>query len=297
MTTKKIILTYPEWVPPDPLSVLLTNETKTYSGHLYHTTLGDISPQNLIKFITDHDIDFLEFIDLEDRYKSKDLYYQSKLISLYFGAKGKSTVTNDPDQFLVCATSRITTSPVLWAFGCSLTHGVGVGTSNCYSTLVSKSLGLPLSNISLPGSSTRWLLRHLINSDITKDDTVIWQITTMERFSVFKQGRASEVILKHATDKNWVLCQCDEQMVFDQLSLLNYGVRYLRSIGCRFAVISLDSANSYSKELVEQYVRYKEFVYVPGWICDLGSDNQHPGILSHKLLAEHITKTLKYTNE
>lgn len=297
VTNKKVILTYPEWVPQDPLSLLLTDNTKKYSGNVYHTSLGDISPQNLIKFVIDNKVDFVEFVDLPDRYKSTDLYKQSKLLASYFGAKGKSNIIDAPDQFLVCNTTRLDYSPVLWAFGCSLTYGVGVGVNNCYATLVSKSLDLPLSNVSLPGSSTRWSLHHLMNTNITKEDTVIWQITTMERFSIFEQGRSSEVMLKHATDKNWVLNQRDEQMMFDQLTLLNHGVMHLRAIGCKFVVVSLDSVNAYSEKLTEQYVRYKEFVYVPGWICDLGSDRQHPGILSHKLLAEHITETLKYTNE
>lgn len=295
--SKTVVLTYPTWVPTNTLSVLLTNSTTECTSNLYHTSLGDISPRYLIEFVIANKIDVVEFVDDPVKYETNSIYYETKKLARYFGAKEISNVKISPNYFL---TNNVTTrpaEPTLWTFGCSLTYGIGVTTQDGYPHLLSKELNLPLKNVSLPGSSTRWSLRHLMNSTISKLDTVIWQITTMERFSIIKNNSVNEVMLKYSSDKNWVLTQTDEQMMFDQLSLLNYGVRFLRSIGCRFLIISLDSTNDLSNYLTDQYIAYREYVYVPEWIVDRGNDNQHPGKLSHRILAQHIIKTLQYTNE
>ncbi len=299
MTTmiNRVILTYPSWIPADPTSILLTNSTEYVRGALYHTTLGDISPINLVQFIVNNQIDFVEFVDSPEDYTSPELYRESKLIAKYFGSKGRSNIVEQPNNFLDCDVFVRDAKSMCWVFGCSLSYGVGVGRDERYPLIVSQKLGLPLKNISLPGSSTRWSLRHLINSNISKSDTVIWQVTTMERFTLYRNSSVTEVILKHSTDRDWVVSQRDDQMFFDHISLINYGIMFLRSVGCRFAVVSLDSSNSYSTQLTDHLTKYKEYVYVPEWIVDRGSDSRHPGILSHKLLASHILETLKYTNE
>jgi hypothetical protein len=294
MKNKVLTLTYPTWVPTGE-SILVTNDNfMQVTGDVFHTSLGDISPRNLVEFA--FGVGFINFVDEPDSYDLVETYRESLLLAKYFGTLGKGSIVEKPNTFLSLDITNDARTPTLWTFGCSMTYGVGVEYADLYSTKLSKNLNLPLRKIARPSSSTRWSLRHLMNSDISKHDTVVWQITTIERFTVAARG-VTEVMLKHAKDRNWAMAQTDEQMFFDQLSLLNYGVNFLRAKGCRFKVISLDSLNPYRVQLIEQYTKYPEFCYIPDWIVDLGYDRQHPGKLSHEILAKHLTYALQYTNE
>lgn len=180
----------------------------------------------------------------------------------------------------------------LWVFGCSFSHGVGVTDSERYPSLLSKELNLPLESITRPGSSTRWSLRHLINANIKPNDLVVWQITTVSRISMASdKEHLEETLLKNAP-KQMVVALSDEQIYIDQLSLLQYGVNYLRSIGVKFCIISLDSNDHMEPHLILQYTRYPEYCYMGNWQIDVGSDNGHPGKHSHKLVADRLLKVL-----
>ena len=180
----------------------------------------------------------------------------------------------------------------LWVFGCSFSNGDGVLSSEKYSSIVSNHLNLPLMDITQSGSSTRWSLRHLLQANISTNDIVIWQLTTFGRFSSAENKTTlTEFLLKNA-QREVVVNSNDLQLYVDQLSLLSYGVQYLRAKKVKFKIISLESPGKFCNDLINEYIRYPEYCYLPNWQIDTGSDNIHPGKLSHKLVAENILNSL-----
>jgi hypothetical protein len=142
------------------------------------------------------------------------------------------------------------------------------------------------------GSSTRWSLRQLMHADIRPEDIVIWQLTTLERFTVKQENKwPQEVMLKNLS-RAVILATTDEQLWFDQISLINYGVQYLRACNSNFYMISLDGQTPMIHRCLEQYTRYPEYCYGADWQVDIGTDGLHPGPKSHNLLYQILKEKI-----
>jgi hypothetical protein len=289
MTNRHLIVCSPTYVPPIPSTLLDNGNCFDAIGGPCHTSLGDVSIENLVTLC--ELADNVEFVD-DDSYQT-ETYLKTLSIINYISHRRpiKNFTAKAPLNFLDLDVSGHQESS-LWVFGCSFSHGVGVTDSERYPSLLSKELNLPLESITRPGSSTRWSLRHLINANIKPNDLVVWQITTVSRISMASdKEHLEETLLKNAS-KQMVVALSDEQIYIDQLSLLQYGVNYLRSIGVKFCVISLDSNDHMEPHLILQYTRYPEYCYMGNWQIDVGSDNGHPGKHSHKLVADRLLKVL-----
>lgn len=176
--------------------------------------------------------------------------------------------------------------PTLWVFGCSHSFGVGlVNGEGKYGTLLAEELKMPLKLVAFPGSSTHFSLRHLMNANIKEGDIVIWQLTTAERFSYCEEGFVREVILPQSPKQKYMEFYTQEQLYFQQISLLNMGVMYLRAKQVKFAITSIQSGITPDQLLLEQYIKYPE--YCPhSFMVDRGSDGIHAGPLSHRKLSQ-----------
>jgi len=185
----------------------------------------------------------------------------------------------------------------LWVFGCSLSHGVGLSPNELrYSDIISQELNMPLKSITRPGASLRHSLRHLVNASINPTDLVIWQITIPNRISL--PGSPPNELLLTLTKNRYLLeVYTDEQVYFDHMSLINYGVQYLRAKGVRFVVTSIGPDSALFYKYKKEYVKYKEYCYSPNFHVDVGNDNLHSGKISHKNLALSILNHLQYTHD
>ena len=278
----------------DPESLLLSDVETELIYNKYHTSLGDLSPAEILKIASK--FDRIEFVDrLFDR-KSTDFYEIKILLN---ALSHRMPVTNwdlaSKKNFAWENAISRTNSPVLWAFGCSHTWGTGLADlSTRYAEILGDKLGLPACIVAEPGSSIDWSLRQLMFADIEKKDTVVWQLTTPDRFSKLENydDPLLEVMLKN-TDVHTVSFWSDEQLFFKQISFLSMGVRHLEKLGCGFAIISLNGQSDLDYRLLEEYAKYPEYCYLPGFDVDLAEDRLHVGPKSHANLARGIHEHLK----
>ena len=269
----------------NPESKLISKYEENLQPGDYHTSLGDLSVDQIIKL--SRQFDCIQF-ESQGFDTTSTVYKESLTLFRYLTTNTTSTtheieeftdhsqIKNRPDQ------------PVLWVFGCSHSHGVGLRPQElCYGEWLAQALGRPLKLITKPGSSLHWSYRHLFNAVIKSCDTVIWQLTTPGRVSRFNGKQVEEIVLRATVDRKLLDSVTAEQLYFNQISLLNTGAKYLRLIGCKFVITSLTDFGS-SYDFVSEYVKYPEYCSHFGLHIDNGTDGVHAGPLSHKAIADRI---------
>lgn len=222
------------------------------------------------------------------------LYKETYLLLNYLRhTHSVSNFVGNQSQTFVSRDLTRTSEPTLWVFGCSHSHGVGLRSDESkYGDTVAKILQMPIKTITNPGSSTNWSFRHLINTDFNPDDIVVWQLTGPGRISVRQNEVISDVHLKMTKNRHMLEYYSDQQLFFHHISLVNYGVRYLRTNGVKFVLLSLLGKDSTYYDYMNEFTSYPEYVYTPQFI-DLGTDKLHAGPLSHNMLAHSIVDHVK----
>lgn len=275
-------------------SVLLTEYTEDLPSGAYHTSLGDLTVDTVIKMASQFDAIEFEPQGFDTR---SNVYKETLLLYQYLTRQYKNTGHKALQFTDHSGIDDRLDQPMLWVFGCSHSHGVGLrhNESN-YGKLLSQQLNLPLKLITKPGSSLHWSYRHLMNSGIQPQDTVIWQLTTPGRISQFNGEKVREIILSSSKDRKLIDSVSDDQLYFNQLSLLNTGVQFIRSIGCRFAITAICDFDRFYDYILE-YVKYPEYCHSYGMHIDRGTDGQHAGPLSHKAIAQRLLDHLQSYND
>jgi hypothetical protein len=280
----------------DPHSKLLISGDKIIDNTC-HTSVADMTTEEILNIVDQFEsINFVSagFDTTSDTYKES--------VILINALRYKKPVTGHAlesiSQFLSRNVTDRPDSPVLWVFGCSHGHGVGLESNEKnFGQIVADKLKIPLLKITQPGASLNWSFRHLINADIRVGDCVIWQITTPTRLSVFANGHARELLLANTLDRCLLDVNNNDQLFFNHVNLLTAGVRYLRAINSQFLLTDLTSAGYNFYEYKLEYSKYPEYVYHPNLFLDLGSDGIHVGPLSHKALAQRILDRIYYLND
>lgn len=294
---KTLHLTHPEFDVTQllPKSVLLTNVVQLLSGQSYHTSLGDLSAQEVL-LISDH-FDVINFIPNKFDVNS-DVYHET-VILLNCLAHRKTLTGYTPShrqQFLSLDVYNRPNQPTVWVFGCSHSYGVGLlPDQQNFGQHISQHTKFPLKLIAKSGSSIQWSLRHLMHANFQEGDFVIWQLTSPERISYGYPP--SELLLAQTKSQHLLETYNDQQLLFNQLSLVNQGIQHLKCQAVKFAVISISSQSPLFYPCLTEYSKHPEFCHVPNYLIDLGTDGRHMGPLSHKALAQSILNHVYYSNE
>jgi hypothetical protein len=289
MRNKILYITHPEFdfSSIGPESTLLSNTTQLLSGDEYHTSLGDLSAKDILSII--HEFDTISYVP--NKFVSDtEIYYETTILLNYLCHF--KDVENFPIMMpitFVDNKSLIKNHTGLWTFGCSHTFGTGLSSNDLrYSNILSKELNMALRVVAKPGSSVYWSLRQLINADIQQNDLVVWQITTPERISDYKNHTVIEKILGRDGTASELDVFDDEQVFFNHLNYINFGVRYLRARKIKFVLTSIEQNSKFFYDYKQEYVKYPEYCYAPGFNVDIASDKIHFGPLSNKNLAKAI---------
>jgi hypothetical protein len=275
----------------NPDSKLLTSGVDQLNGN-YHTSVGDMSTAEIL-IISDR-FDCISFVP--DSFDLDSDTYKESIILLNILSHKKSVTGHTLlpiTQFLSHDVSSRPDEPVLWVFGCSHSHGIGLRSNEkTFGQILAADLGVPLLQISKPGSSFSWSFRHLINADIRASDYVVWQITTPHRLSLFDGKDTKEVGLSQTTNRCLLDVNDDNQVFFNHINLLTTGVRYLRKVNKNFVLtdITPKCSNYYGYKL--EYSKYPEYLYHPNLYIDHGTDGVHVGPLSHLALAKCLLDRL-----
>lgn len=250
-----------------------------------HTSLGDLTSKEIITI--SHNFDTINFVP--NGFDLTSSIYNETVILLNVLQHTKSVTGyrfNNPNTFLSVDVDSRPTDPVLWVFGCSHSHGIGLKpTEKNFGQIISQELNLPLKQITKPGSSLNWSFRHLINANIKPTDLVIWQITVLHRISVFDGTTVNEVMLSQVKNKAMLEVYSEHQVFFNHLTKLAAGIRYLRSTGAQFLFLDITQNNQYFYDYLIEYSKYPEYCYQPFIRQDVGTDGVHVGPLSHKAIA------------
>jgi len=294
MADKFLTISSPYFVTDDRNSILLTNENYLESkqkNNIFHTSLGDISTENLIDFC--ECLPKINFVDF--RFKNDAiLLIKTKIFLNYISHTCKvQNYHPDPPSLALGLESNNLDYPdqCLWVFGCSLSWGAAVPPNTVYHHSLGQKLSLPIKLVAKGGSSTRWSLLRLLNSNIKKNDIVIWQVTTSDRFSVKEElNQIPQEMLLKQRNKNFLAYCNNEQILFDHFTLVEYGIQYLREKNVKFCFFNVEGTNE--DRCLDQFTKYPEYCYMPDWIVDLGDDHAHPGILSHQRIATTLYKRI-----
>ena len=273
-------------------STLLTSIDTPLTFDEYHTSVGDIDPNSIMK-IADN---FSTINFVKENWNFSSPTYKETVILLNYFSWFKNVTNFSRDPMVLFNDIKIKQrpdSPVLWVFGCSHSHGVGLlPGQQKFGDVVSESLKLPLMLVSRPGSSLSWSTKNLIAADIRSEDSVIWQITTPYRVS----RHDGEVQLAASRSRALLEVFDDQQIFFDHINLIKLGVTYLRKTKTKFSLCSILDQHAMFYDYLIEYSKYPEYCYSPGLEIDKGSDNIHCGPLSHKALAQRLLNHIQCTN-
>ena len=275
-------------------SILIDNVNQSISKQCYHTSVGDLSPQDIL--LVSSNFDIINFIP--NGFDIASSTYNETILLLNCLSHRKIVTGHklaDTQEFLSLNVTQRPLEPVLWVFGCSHSHGVGLTPEQQnFGQHLSQHTRLPLKLISQGGSSVQWSLRHIMNANFLPGDLVVWQLTSPDRISYGYPPE--EVCLSQAPAAHFIETYSDQQLLFSQLSLFNQGVRYLRSQPIKFVIISLSQLSPLYYPGLLEYTKHPEFCYIPNYLLDLGTDQLHMGPLSQQALAQHILNHVKYSN-
>jgi hypothetical protein len=202
----------------------------------------------------------------------------------------------------------------LIAFGDSFTYGhyLDDHQTQSWPARLGLKLGIDVVNKADPGSSNVEILAEVLNFEFEKDDLIIIGWTYVERDVVFKKdtlfkiGKTSRFINygKNRRLQAWTDDPVCEQW-FNIFTDYDLGIK--SGLHIHHAELFLDSLQLKQYHFLSHIQSYNPFENSPKWIhkpknliniifkkVDLANDNNHPGILSHQLLADklhdHITK-------
>lgn len=211
------------------------------------------------------------------------------------------------DTFLPLTDSRRSNSCQLWIAGCSIAHGFhGEGRvylKERYGQLLSNALSLPVSFLTRIASSIPWAADQILRSDIKTGDTIIWGLTSVNRFMTYREGKVHSASLI-GIKKNPALIphynQLSEQLI--SVDNLMYAVKAISQVEnfCSkinaklilFAHLNMSTVD-FSNVLEKYLIESSNYVVIPDAI-DTGDDNTHPGINTHKLWSDTLLSVVNH---
>jgi hypothetical protein len=201
-------------------------------------------------------------------------------------------------KFNNLANVRDTDLQVLWTVGCSITQGVGVSQNQRWGHLLSEYLNIPEVTLSSNGSSIRWAADQILRSDIRLGDTVVWGLTSIQRYEWSEnwQLKSNTVGNMHRVAKPFHYWKYEYFDSTTHISLcireILHVIQYCKKIGAKLYL-----ANLYDTGLLPIILAdYENFIDLTAnckieenlQFIDYGNDNSHPGPLQHKIYADQI---------
>ena len=243
-------------------------------------------------------------------------------------------MANLNNSVLSLVDSRKTNFQQLWIAGCSYAHGIGLDPqNNRYGQLVSNYFEIPVSFLSQGGTSIEWAADQIIRSDITPGDILIWGITGVNRFVHWQEdgNMISVTPTLFNTDnpnynscpdhvKNqkeiWLELMHDKSRLYHAIRQISQVISFCKKIKCNLILachpeLSIKNQSDILLEFLQGTGLYVDLPHrSESWTftwpadyrryLDKGTDNRHPGPLTHKLWSEIFIEEIEnkgYINE
>ncbi len=216
---------------------------------------------------------------------------------------------NESSQILELADSRKTSESQLWIVGGSDSKGVGVLPEQRYGQLIANHFGLPVSFLTVIGSSIQWAADQILRSDIRPGDTVIWGLVPPTRFPFYKDNDVVHVSW-HRYKKTPDLIKYIDIDQLDNSNTLLYrpiiSISQVQNVCNKLGVNLIIAGLAPRCEYLPFVATFKNFIHLHdrfGLVeterfLDFGSDGDHPGPQTHQWYADQIiTKIVNLSNK
>ena len=208
--------------------------------------------------------------------------------------------------FLALADDRKTEDPQLWIAGCSISHGMGVTADQRYGQLIANHQNLSVSFLTCPGSSVMWAADQILRSDIRPGDTVIWGITSFERFcyyienyyidNVSKDNQLAHVGRSHymQNPKFNSIIPLDElssqNQIYQAITKIYQVLNFCEKIKVKCILAGLLTVLTHYNIIDDRYICLtQEYKFYPR---DMTNRDLHPDSAAHQHYASQILKKL-----
>jgi len=186
----------------------------------------------------------------------------------------------------------------LVVFGCSFTLGSCLPDNNgfdkqpskfAWPSLLAEKLNREVVNNGIPGNNNLHILTELLKFDFKSDDVVVilWSLFARELLSDFD-------IVNNDLKKLWVMLQHDSGIKHKNWLYVNHAHLFLKSKNVKVLQAHTDFEGIVLPipEILST-IDMPDVIYnVRKHFIDLALDNQHPGVESHKLIAQSFYEKL-----
>ena len=190
---------------------------------------------------------------------------------------------------------------LIWAAGCSITHGYGINFQQRYSKLVADALDRQEVCLASPGSSIFWAADQILRTDIQSGDIVLWGLTDVARVEIANTWMFEPVNI-HAYSKmskdlrywnlQWFNSPTQTLMAIHQIAQVQ---NFCHKLGAKLYLLNMIDI-SWMSVILTQYPNYLDLLQdlkiknsIISYI-DVGTDNRHPGPKQHQQWADKILK-------
>lgn len=195
----------------------------------------------------------------------------------------------------------------LWFFGDSFTYGHGLPDCVIYNSrldfydaglvpsklgwanIVATQLGLPHTNLSMPGMSNlkmHWTIR---NTKFDPDDIVIVQWSFPNRCAILDDDM-EDIYTWPLTEKSKLFYKTHSDLDLERRSILTieHTELLMKSLNVKYVAFANRSFNAN----MHAYCEIAD--YESNFVVDTAVDDGHPGVESNRRWAEHVIQILKY---
>jgi len=237
---------------------------------------------------------------------SPDTFDGSTYIKFLESRKNTTTNTSNTDETGKCTYTHnelgfrgesITKEGLkVMSIGCSMTEGIGVNDNETWSSVFSNLVNGVNLNFGMGGRSNDYICRVLLTYyDLIKPDIVLIMYTRVERKEIYTDNNGVEPFM---TTHNWGYLketargrEIQKLMVELQNDNSDYVNWYKNHLLIKYFLESKKCKWVWNGELLD--VDYNDGNRFDGGITnyvDHGSDNTHPGPLTHKIYGENLHK-------
>lgn len=209
-----------------------------------------------------------------------------------------------PSNFhLKLSDTRKTNNSQLWIVGCSVSHGIGVTTEERYGKLLSDRLKLECSFLTAGGSSIEWAANQILQSDLRSKDIVCWGLTNYCRIHYYYNNKLHHILSNSYTkDKklNSVLpidFIMNENRLFHVIESIKSVINYCKKLSIKLIIFPIVDDRQFLRFLHNESCFYR-FNFPSNQknelpFYDFGTDNSHPGPLTHKLYSNFLADIIE----
>ena len=274
---------------------------KNLASGTWYCSLGDFKDPK--KFVTvlrqSNEIIYtppVEWSCIDTQIQTEKYLFNLKILEFKIVKNMDHLIWPNLKTFLELTDTRKTPGPQLWIAGCSISHGMGVDPDQRYGQLISDQLNLPVSFLTCPGSSVMWAGDQILRSNICSGDTLVWGITSLERFCYYANERVSHINGSYYTQnpKFNSVVPLDElfsqNQIYQAIIKIHQVLNFCNKINVKCVLAGLLTDLQHYSIIDDCHISFtQQHQFYPKDM--LGSD-PHPGPDMHKWYAEQILKKL-----